>query len=820
MKNKILYTAIWMLFHLSAAAQSSLNNFELRMENGQMTSSTVYQFDVYLYNTSVSSFELRAGTISFWINPSWRNSGTISVSVLSSELVAAQQAGTASYTNGSTDFYRRTIPNVSAGSGTSISSGSRKKVFTIQLSNSTSFSTSATPNFAWKFSGGNAAGFTFTDTTTTASAIAVNATSVVATQTNCHTPVYWTGSQWNAGSVSAGAASTGSPTSSKDAVIYTGTFTGAINCRNYHLLSGSTHTLGSSTLNVGYNFQNNGTFNGANGTINLTGTQITQTSNQTVGGTAITIANLGFGAASNGGTKTLSCGVSVSGAVTQTGTSILTTGGNLTLLSTATGSARIGQLASGSDISGNIVVERYLPASFRRFRFLSSPVVGATTLQWRDNGASSTGRGIHITGNSGTVDPSTSNSPSAFKYTENLALGGTDLNSKWEAIDGNTALNSGQGYRVFVRGDRTKSLTTASDSIPNNTTIWVSGTYPVSPVNINVTYNPTLGNGWNLVGNPFPSPIDWDAASGWIKTNIGNTIYIWNPLTNTYGSYDGTTSTNSVSRYIGSGQAFFIQATDVSPQLSVAEAAKTNNTSSDLFKGIEPNSLRMLLIKDTGERDEAVIRFMENSSDSFVKREEVIKLMNPSVNLGSVFPDGKIALVNYLSNNSKKNHTVPLMVSTSLPGNYSLRFSQIEQFDSDVYIFLKDNLANTTIDLRKNSTYTFTIDGSPASVANGRMEIIFSGTATGGNDLNQQGTQNQLYVFPNPAKDFLYLSFNQLLTSSANIVIYNATGSRVIELFDIKQLEKVDISNLAEGSYFIEVFTDDINTKYVKRFIK
>ena len=820
MKNKILYIAIFMLFHLSATAQSSLNNFELRMENGQMTSSTVYQFDVYLYNTSVSSFELRAGTISFWINPSWRNSGTISVSVLSSELVAAQQAGTASYTNGSTDFYRRTIPNVSAGSGTSISSGSRKKVFTIQLSNSTAFSASATPNFAWKFSGGNAAGFTYTDTTTTASAIAVNATSVVATQANCHTPVYWTGSQWNAGSVSAGAASTGSPTSSKDVVIYTGTYTGAINCRSYHLLSGSTHTLGSSTLNVGYNFMNNGTFSGASGTVNLTGTQITQTSNQTMGGSAISIANLGFGAASNGGTKTLSCGVSVSGAVTQTGTSILSTGGNLTLLSTASGSARIGQLNSGSDISGNIKVERYLPASFRRFRFLSAPVVGATTLQWRDNGASSSGRGIHITGPSGTVDPSISNSPSAFKYTENLALGGTDLNSKWEVIDGNTTLTLGQGYRVFVRGDRTKSLTTASDSIPNNTTIWVSGTYPVSPVNINVTYNPTLGNGWNLVGNPFPSPIDWNAASGWVKTNIGNTIYIWNPLTNTYGSYDGTTSTNSVTRYIGSGQAFFIQATDVSPQLSVAEAAKTNNTSSDLFKGNEPNCLRMLLIKDTGERDEAVIRFMENSSDSFVKGEEVTKLMNPSVNLGSVFPDSKIALVNYLSNNSKKNHTVPLMVSTSLPGNYSLRFSQIEQFDSDVYIFLKDNLTNTSIDLRKNSTYSFTIDGSAPSIANGRMEIIFTGSPTGVYDLNQLNSQTQLLVFPNPAKDFLHLSLNHQLTSPANIIIYNAIGNRVIELNGVKQLDKVDISILSEGSYFIELYTDDRSFRSVKRFNK
>jgi guanylate kinase len=111
-----------------------------------------------------------------------------------------------------------------------------------------------------------------------------------------------------------------------------------------------------------------------------------------------------------------------------------------------------------------------------------------------------------------------------------------------------------------------------------------------------------------------------------------------NPSTNSYGSFDGTTNTNSVTRYIASGQAFFIQTTGASPILSADEAIKVSNTPSNMFKAGERNSLRMHLIKDATESDEAVVRFMEGKSDEFTYTEDVAKpLMNPNVNISSYF---------------------------------------------------------------------------------------------------------------------------------------------------------------------------------------
>ena len=44
-------------------------------------------------------------------------------------------------------------------------------------------------------------------------------------------------------------------------------------------------------------------------------------------------------------------------------------------------------------------------------------------------------------------------------------------------------------------------------------------------------------HGWNLMGNPYPSPIDWDASLGWTKTNVSEAIYFWKEVSKSYAAY-------------------------------------------------------------------------------------------------------------------------------------------------------------------------------------------------------------------------------------------------------------------------------------------
>jgi hypothetical protein len=95
-------------------------------------------------------------------------------------------------------------------------------------------------------------------------------------------------------------------------------------------------------------------------------------------------------------------------------------------------------------------VQRYIAQGKRAFRFLTPSV---TT----DNFISGNWQlGTHITGSTtgaNGFDTTVSGSPSMYTYNNQQATG-----SGWAAIastDG-TNLNAMQGYRVLIRGDRTK----------------------------------------------------------------------------------------------------------------------------------------------------------------------------------------------------------------------------------------------------------------------------------------------------------------------------------------------------------------------------
>uniref|UniRef100_UPI00333F2FE9 beta strand repeat-containing protein n=1 Tax=Flavobacterium sp. TaxID=239 RepID=UPI00333F2FE9 len=95
------------------------------------------------------------------------------------------------------------------------------------------------------------------------------------------------------------------------------------------------------------------------------------------------------------GNTSLSGAVNVTNRLSLIG-GTLTTSGNLTLKSSSTGTANVPPI-TGS-ISGNVTVERYIPAK-RAYRFVSSSVTTTTTIKqnWQENAGTTAGLGTHIT---------------------------------------------------------------------------------------------------------------------------------------------------------------------------------------------------------------------------------------------------------------------------------------------------------------------------------------------------------------------------------------------------------------------------------------
>lgn len=176
---------------------------------------------------------------------------------------------------------------------------------------------------------------------------------------------------------------------------------------------------------------------------------------------------------------------------------------------------------------------------------------------------------------------------------------------------------TGQGFSVWT-------------NIANEVRIYTGtlNTGALGPFSAQLTGVAGSSTGWNLVGNPYPSAIDWNESTGWTKTNIGNTIYIWNSNNNQYAVFNGTTGTNGGSQYIAPEQGFFVQATAGGANFSINNNARLHNPVG--FMKNEPANIIRVKIENNEYSDEAVVMFDVDASDNYDFKIDAAKLRGGS----------------------------------------------------------------------------------------------------------------------------------------------------------------------------------------------
>jgi hypothetical protein len=287
MKKNLLLTLLLTVMSMFAFAQ--LPSFEWRLENEQLTSATTYQFDVNMYNTGSTPFEIRGGTIAFMIDTAWSRRGTLTVTTPSSGMASGQLSGAASFANQTASvaaYFRKVINSVGAGVGTVIPANSMVKCFTVVLTNTVAYSTTVPPRFTWRFtSTAPAAGFNYTDGAGNSATVVTNTQgsnpiTVITNQAFCYTPIYWNGTSWVTASKTTNASVVPTPAATLDAVVFNGTYSGGLDIRGYNLLNNVTHNMASSEiLKVRTELVKNGTLNSSTASIHFLGKVRKQTVN-------------------------------------------------------------------------------------------------------------------------------------------------------------------------------------------------------------------------------------------------------------------------------------------------------------------------------------------------------------------------------------------------------------------------------------------------------------------------------------------------------------------------------------------------------------
>lgn len=482
----------------------------------------------------------------------------------------------------------------------------------------------------------------------------------------------------------------------------------------------------------------------------------------------------------------------------------LSTNDALVLKSDALGTASIGELPNTASITGKISVERFIPAR-RAYRFLSSPVTTSDYIinNWQN--------GAFITGNGGTDNGFDVGNLQGLQFPSMFTLNATS--QAWDSIPNTNATNlvQGMGYRMFVRGDRTIDLN-SNNATPTTTILTATGTHTPGDKTFNTSSIPALSNqfnGYTMIGNPFPSAIDWNNVT---KSNVSSSYWTWRAQggANNRGAYVNynasgmISSDGNVNKNIESGSAIIVQTSGANPSLTIKESDKTAamQGSQILGKSAADQLLRITVNEDDSIFADGLVIYTTPEAQNTFETFDTEKWINPGFTIYSLTSDNKkVSIQGVPAFVNQRN--IQLGIEKTENRTYTMQFSGMAS--SDFKVELLDKFLGKSVDISKQDAYKFDVTSDIQSKSNDRFNLVFTTNSTG---LNIAEMTNQLSLYPNPANNEIYLS---LLTSNAQLCtveISNQIGQVVYAgMLDFieNKTQRINIDDIAAGIYVVNI---------------
>ncbi|MGB2087058.1 MAG: T9SS type A sorting domain-containing protein [Psychroflexus salarius] len=626
-------------------------------------------------------------------------------------------------------------------------------------------------------------------------------------------------------------------TNCDDFIVVTGGTTASLtkdmNVSNLILGNGAPLDLGTNTLSICEDIVvKNGSSNLSNGLINLNGS----TKQQVIVSEDITADTLVVDQIELNNSLGLQIEANVDlneNLKLTNGNTTISTNSTFTFKSNATQTAVLSEVASGSTISGCVIVERYIPASNRAFRYTAASVnttvtCGKETI--KDNiqegnsvsdynnytGTSETpGFGTHVTGSTvgaNGFDATITGNPSMFSWDESTQQWGSVPNTDTQSF------NVGDPYSLLVRGGRELDLTVNNSQLGTATTLRFTGELETGDVNVT-----NLASGldeFSLVANPYQAQVDMKALlESADATNLNSTqIYIYDPTIGTRGAYvtvdlettnGSPTPDSDANKFLQPNQAFFIQNTAASPSLTFKETYKkavdqslTNQTFS-----IEDNSVITANLKRAHNNSFKLvdgIKIMLNQNfDNTVLNNDAPKFWNSDESIAIEHNNNWLAVERRQI--PETNESIQLFIWAYKNTDYQLEL-EIDNLEQ-TQVKLKDHYTNDIIELPTSQafTYNFTANSSiPESVSNTRFELIFDEVSLS----NAEITEQSISVYPNPATDLLHIDIPQIAGQEVTLELVDMAGRLISKETLTAQTNTIStkaVQNLKTGVYNVNI---------------
>ena len=282
-----------------------------------------------------------------------------------------------------------------------------------------------------------------------------------------------------------------------------------------------------------------------------------------------------------------------------------------------------------------------------------------------------------------------------------------------------TPFSPGSGYLIRMPNTYT---TPAGDYDAGAVTLvypgQFSGTLNNGTIPVALTDGESAGLRYNLVGNPYPSPITISTFISENSANIESTLYFWRKTNGTGSAYctwvagTFTGNGNALSLdplgVIQTGQGFFVEAKSGKTSLSFNNTQRVINTANQFFKTkqvAEPSKIWLNATDTAGNFSQMAVTYFDGATlgvDAFDAKyiNDSKYALTSDINQGEYTIQGRPAF--------DASDVVALNFKTEVAGDYTIAIDHTQGvFANGQDVYLVDSKTGTETDLKAGS-YTFT----------------------------------------------------------------------------------------------------------------
>lgn len=379
---------------------------------------------------------------------------------------------------------------------------------------------------------------------------------------------------------------------------------------------------------------------------------------------------------------------------------------------------------------------------------------------------------------------------------------GTTTSTSWIPVPnpGTSTFLSAKGY--LVRAPNNWSSTIYSPYL---------GTFIGKPNN--GAFHSSVGVGFNLLGNPYPSPIN---ANSFLNDNASlgvSSLYIWTHAVpqnasyvaqTNYASYNLSGGTAAIAGgsqpdgYIQVGQGFLANIV-TSGDVEFNNLQRSDVSNNQFFKTTSvPNRIWLGLTSNNDSYNQILIAYVDGSSNDFDLGYDAKLLTNGSSFISSII-NAEDYVIQGRNSVFDQNDEVLLGFTANQTGNYTISLDSFDGLFANQDVYLWDKYLNVYHDLKLNN-YSFT---STQGVFNNRFSIVYLSTLN-----SPKFVLEDVLVYKND-EGLNILANNKMILG---VKIYDLQG-RILKSFEEINQSEIILPNVSSSSsvLLVEIETDKGN---------